>query len=372
MKIAYATDLHGDIPTLETLCQFLNSMPEGIDLFLIGGDLIGPGAGPYKDEQSKQLKFNKEKAENYKKFLEEIYKEKEKSGNASLETVAKNLGKFEEYKEWIEDCKNGLQAQYETIDEILDKYGFGFNNGGVPHYIIPGNYDNLNLMEEEFMKEHTLHKKFIEYPNVKLFGFGGADVIPMHLPPELTLSIEENIFNETHKEIAIGVEKEKPVIKEFSVKEIVSDIYKFLSKQQLSDDKPNIILTHMPPYGVLDLVKVKNKKFNAGSIGLCAYLSNVAKRYTVLNLVGHVHKAIGTQKMKENVYVFNPGNLGRDGSEAFGFFGIIYTNKKDLERVELYQIFDPNKKTINHIGNFYAEEKPRFEEIRRTIQLITL
>ncbi len=369
MRIAYATDLHGDLSTLETLCQFLNSMAESVDFFLIGGDLIGPGAGIYKDEKG-QLKFDKEKAKNYREFLEKLYQEKEKSKDAPLEKIAENLGKSEKYKEWVEDCKISLQAQYETIDQILDKYGFGLGNGKVPHYAIPGNYDYLVLIEEELTKEHILHKKSVEYPNVKIFGYGGADVVPVHLPPELTLSIGENILNEIRKEIVISVEKEKPVIKEFSIKEIVSDIYEFLSKQQLDDDKLNIILTHMPPYGVLDLVEKENKKFNVGSIGLGAYLSDVAKRHTVLNLVGHAHKAIGTQKMKENVYVFNPGNLGRDGSEAFGFFGIIYTNKKDLERIEFYQILDPNKKTINHIGNFYAEEKPRFEEIRRTIQLM--
>ena len=84
-----------------------------------------------------------------------------------------------------------------------------------------------------------------------------------------------------------------------------------LWKEVLSSSKPDILITHTPPFGILD--KVNNiyhdviggdfAEYNNGSVGCKDLLDTVLKKKPKLHVFGHIHEGYGVFKNQDTTFV---------------------------------------------------------------------
>lgn len=88
-------------------------------------------------------------------------------------------------------------------------------------------------------------------------------------------------------------------------------IGKELWQNVLVEAKPDILITHTPPFGILD--KVKNiyhdvvggdyAEYNNGSVGCKDLLDTVLTKKPKLHVFGHIHEGYGTYSNKDTIFV---------------------------------------------------------------------
>lgn len=190
----------------------------------------------------------------------------------------KNKPKF---RQSIIDRTTGTYNQFKDI----------LNKSGIPYLLVPGNYDMTNI--ESVFENHNLDRKTINENGIKYFGYGGGEQTPKHIA-----NLEDLL-------------SEKPLVIIFDEDELY---------QKLHNEKPEIIITHQPPQGLLDYTVFQQ---HWGTEMTTRYLNecqNGNKAMTKLILVGHVHESgpyannakgfNGIAKFNSTV-VINAGNLGR-------------------------------------------------------------
>ncbi|HIQ49663.1 MAG TPA: YfcE family phosphodiesterase [Nanoarchaeota archaeon] len=133
---------------------------------------------------------------------------------------------------------------------------------------IPGNcdyYEVLELLEE---KNISVHGKGVKIGEIGIFGVGGSNPTPFSTPFE----ISEN------------------------------QIYELLKKgyEEIKDCKIKILLSHAPPYGILDKI---SSGINVGSKAIREFLEKNKIDYLIC---GHIHEACGDTKFN-NTIAINPG-----------------------------------------------------------------
>lgn len=173
---------------------------------------------------------------------------------------------------------------YNQFKAILDK-------SGIQYLVVPGNYDTTSI--ESVFKSHNLDRKTINENGIKYFGYGGGEQTPAHI------ANLEDLFSE------------KPLVVVFDGKELY---------QKLHAEKPEIIITHQPPQGLLDYTVFQQ---HWGTSATTQYLKDCQKTNVAmpkLILIGHVHESgpyannakgfNGIAKFGETI-VINAGNLGR-------------------------------------------------------------
>jgi Icc-related predicted phosphoesterase len=147
---------------------------------------------------------------------------------------------------------------------------------------VPGNCDPLSIMEIFENSSVSLHNKLETFGGITFVGFGGSNPTPFCTPFEI-------------EECDIGEKLEK----------LVSDAQDY--------KQPIVLLTHAPPYGVLDTVR----DTHVGCRSLAKYLGKVS-----LMVCGHIHEARGIKEQNGTIVV-NPGMA------AAGFAALIDINDQD-------------------------------------------
>ncbi|MDD5181609.1 MAG: metallophosphoesterase [Candidatus Nanoarchaeia archaeon] len=326
MKIIYATDIHGDYNALRFVAAHAKKTKP--DLMIVSGDILDT-AFPEPDEHKKYydsfVTLHKHRTDNkIQKGLEEIANEiiADKSSDKKLKSAASD------YADSIEPAKKGMLSQYMIVKKILSETG-------VPHAVLPGNYDGFGL--EELFKEDNLHKKSKKIKNVKISGYGSSNYIA-------SFAIPEHLITDYYEFDEDGKVKSEP--------------YSFFSKE-----KPQIAVIHNPPRGVLDsITKGENKteKDNTGEhVGDPELAKYILEKKPKIVLSGHIHGDYGIMSSKDT-YFLNPGRLGR-GKGATGCFYEIEVDDEtgELKNIVVNQIADYDRGIIVELRDFNHENKKK-------------
>ena len=286
IRIVCCADIHGDFLTFELLKDFINNRGKSIDLVICSGDLILQIFDNKEQKKFQNVSTVLWQARNsvwsnliLGEFAHKI--SRSKKPNKMKDTARR-------YLEFLSIASKRMSAQYRKFKELFDDFDLTV-------LMTPGNYDG-HLMTEHFADE-CIHLKTKTIQKLKFAGYGGADVVPPHIPEDLLVA-----YNEGQ-----------------TTKGFISQPYFFLSSQQ-----PDIAIVHTPPYGCCDVVGVgmsmvsngDNGGGHVGSIGIRAY---VLEQKPNLVVAGHIHEAVGLEKLNES-YVINPGNLGRFYNRDYGTF----------------------------------------------------
>lgn len=263
MKIIYCTDVHG------SFSRIYNLLHETIaDLYIISGDIIDipfyslDQAIEYYETQNLFHSMRRESNELH--ILLEDYVESliEKEG---INDYIRNKASY--YLDASGAAKEIMRKKYQILENIFSA------NRNSPIYTIPGNYDmDFDLTA---LANRNLHLKSITMDNLKIAGYGGADV---HTPG----------FPERYMIRYSGRSK----------KDTDNELYRFLE-----NEKPDIIAAHHPAYGILDTISFLG---SWGSPSLRSYCDN---HEVIACLTGHVHENWGVRFSDNTVYL-NPSNFG--------------------------------------------------------------
>jgi len=153
----------------------------------------------------------------------------------------------------------------ETAREILEI----LVESGVPIFYVPGNMDDPKLTSNLNIKgTHNLHRKCIEFKEVKIIGVGGGLVGPFKTP----LEYSEEEFSKMLNELSSKISNEK-----------------------------FILVTHNPPF------KTLADKLDWGEhVGSISIRKFIEKQKPILNVCGHIHEARCIDRIGETIIV-NPG-----------------------------------------------------------------
>jgi Icc-related predicted phosphoesterase len=201
------------------------------------------------------------------------------------------------------DIKNRLQKINEVFKKLKSKTRI---------YGILGNSDLKKTFISliPFMEFQSIHNKIIKIGDYFLIGYEGR--------PKNVEEIEKS--NEIEK---AGIFPGRTYIERaqecnaWDEEKAYEDLSKILQKV---DSRKCILITHYPPYGILDKVEEKNipwavasygKTAKNGSIGSSAF-QRISKDFGILlHVFSHVHESKGIKKVGNTTYV-NIGSLEDD------------------------------------------------------------
>lgn len=168
--------------------------------------------------------------------------------------------------------------------EILRRIGA---KTGKTVFFIPGNCDDPNLLDYSEDNLLNIHRKLVEHRGFLFYGIGGSNKTPFNT----WIEWGEN------------------------------DIEKFLKDLDRSnvDYRRLIMVTHSPPYGVMDDVN----GLNVGSKALREFLNN---RNPLLWITGHIHEYSNWVKIGGTTVV-NPGPFMR------GYYGLLTIKQNEVQVV---------------------------------------
>lgn len=158
-----------------------------------------------------------------------------------------------------------------------------------------GNCDPKNadkLLDES--DATSIHDNVSSIGNIKLVGFGGSNPTPFDTPNEYT---DEELYDNLNK---------------------YSD--------ELNADEFSILVTHAPP-----LDTVADKIPSGEHVGSCAVRKIIEETQPTLNLCGHIHEAIGQDKIGDTT-VINPGDANS------GHLCIIELSQDDIDNKNVKNI----------------------------------
>ncbi|MEM1688757.1 MAG: metallophosphoesterase [Candidatus Anstonellales archaeon] len=170
----------------------------------------------------------------------------------NLDQIIDKISNFDGFVGFLGDLSN--RQDIRLVEKIYDMID----------YYIPGNIDGPIILD--LMESKNFHYRLIRFQNFDIFGFGFSNPTPFDTYGELS-------ENEIHKK---------------------------LSKIKLRRD--TLLLTHMPPYGILDTVNGKN----VGSKSLLEFIQK-NRQYIRAHLFGHIHEVVGREGIHYNL---KPAFLG--------------------------------------------------------------
>lgn len=247
----------GDIMAADHINALLDFDLESYSFLILTGDMSGSPEG---------WKIGRARALNDKNFIPEDENPKEY------------------YNKLLSPSINKLKSVDENLSKI-QKY--------IKVFAVYGNTDFKSVVERVKPKNFTVvHNKIIEVNGMFLVGYNGH---PMYLW-EIENPFKRDIFGYTYAETS----KE---LNSFKEDEIYNDL------KALTQNIPNnrvIVVTHTPPYEILDKVRTdlvewaiksygkKSKKGNVGSSGLKSF---IIEYKPILSVFGHIHEAKGIKKI---------------------------------------------------------------------------
>ena len=250
MKLIYAADIHGAFEKVKTLLYETVA-----DVYVISGDLIDI---PF---------YNMEMAIRYHEIQTYFHGLRGRMGKIGMviEDFVDELldvpdipeemqRKGTTYQQYTIRARRVMQQKYKVLENIISLK----QNSRV--FCLPGNYD-MDLKYTS-LHEQDLHLHWYQLDQLRIAGYGGADVWTAGIPERYIVKYRAGI----------GVDEKH------------NEMYRFFKAV-----KPDIIVTHQPPYGIHDGVPSTGP---SGSPTLRSFCDN---NPVILALSGHIHAACGFQ-----------------------------------------------------------------------------
>lgn len=180
------------------------------------------------------------------------------------------------------------------LGENLDKVIPLMEDIPAPTFVVPGNCDRRDIMQVlEASAAIPIHQKSIDLGSITVTGIGGSNPSPFGTP-----------FEQSEEEIAE------------SMKAVLAKTKK---------NRWNILVTHAPPYGALDLVA---PDVHVG----CHAIADVIREFDII-CCGHIHEMKGITELNRRICV-NPGPCKE------GNYAVITLNDEDDPVITLKNIRD--------------------------------
>ena len=264
MKIIYIADIHG---AFEQVANLLNETVA--DMYIIAGDIIDipfynmDSAIRYHDLQTyfHGLRRRMEKEE---MLIDDFVDDLMDMPEIPVEMEEKGF----KYQQYSIRARRVMQQKYKVLENILS------TKQSSRCLCLPGNYD-MDLKYTS-LHERDLHLHWYQTDNLKIAGYGGADIWTAGIPERYIVRYQAGI----------GVDDRK------------NEMYKFFKAV-----KPHIIVSHQPAHGVHDRLSFKGP---SGSPALRTYCDN---NPVLLCLTGHIHNDWGEKLLEDTLYL-NPSNFG--------------------------------------------------------------
>ena len=292
MRIIYAADIHGAFDRVKLLLSETVA-----DVYIIAGDLIDipfysmNTAINYHELQSYfhglRLRMNRENM-----IIEDFVDELLDLPDLSPEIEEKGS----KYQQYTIRARRVLQQKYKVLENTLAV------KQTAQVFALPGNYD-MDLKYTS-LHERDLHLHWHDMQDLKIAGYGGADVWTPGVPERYVVRYRGKGGTEGGR----------------------NEMHNFLKAV-----KPDVIVSHRPAHGIHDRVYQFG---NSGSSVLRNYCDN---NPVLLCLTGHVHMDWGFQTAEGTVYL-NPSNFGEvttltGGVAEGGFFYQIELEEGRVEKV---------------------------------------
>jgi uncharacterized protein len=316
MKLIYAADIHGAFEKVKTLLYETVA-----DFYVISGDLIDIPfyhMGMAIRYHELQTYFHGLRGRMGKTgmgiedFVDELLDGPAIPGGPDISEEIQRKGST--YRQYTIRARRVMQQKYKVLESIIAVK----QNSRV--FCLPGNYD-MDLKYTS-LHEQDLHLHSYPLDQLRIAGYGGAAVWTAGIPERYIVKYLAGI----------GADEKN------------NEMYSFFKAV-----KPDIIVTHQPPYGIHDGVP------STGPSGSPTLRSFCDTNPVILSLSGHIHAACGFQVMENTVYL-NPSNFGEVTditAEVYegGFFYAIEIEANRVVKVILKKLVDQRIYDIaEHIG----------------------
>ena len=313
MKIIYVADIHGAFDRVKLLLSETVA-----DVYIIAGDLIDipfynmNSAINYHELQSYfhglRVRMNKESM-----TIEDFVDELLDMPNMSAEIEANGT----KYQQYTIRARRVLQQKYKVLENILS------TKPKAQIFALPGNYD-MDLKYTS-LHERDLHLHWHDMQEMKIAGYGGADIWTPGIPERYVVRYQGSVVFESGG----------------------NEMYNFFKAV-----KPDIIVSHQPAHGIHDKV---NQFGTSGSPALRHYCDN---NPVLMCLTGHVHMDWGFQ-ISENTIYLNPSNFGEvttltGGVAEGGFFYTIEIDNKQVKKIIFKKLVEDR---IYDIADYYPHKE---------------
>ena len=319
MKLIYAADIHGSLEKVKILLHETVA-----DAYVISGDLIDI---PF---------YSMETAIRYHEIQTYFHGLRGRMGKTDMiiEDFVDELLEVPDipeemqrqgttYQEYTIRARRVMQQKYKVLENVISLKP----NSRV--FCLPGNYD-MDLRYTS-LHEHDLHLHWYQLNGLRIAGYGGADVWTGGIPERYIVRYRAGIgVNDKHNEM-----------------------YRFFKAV-----KPDIIVTHQPPYGIHDGVPSTGP---SGSSGLRTYCDN---NPFLLMLSGHIHAAWGFEAHGKEIFL-NPSNFGEITditAQVFegGFFYTVEMGEREVVKVTFQKLVEHR---IYDIADYYLRRGRWVEQI---------
>lgn len=299
MKIIYLTDLHGAFSQVSTLLSETFA-----DVYIISGDLIDipfyniDTAIRYYYLQTHFTKLRK-KTGNTDMILEDFVDRYITSAEANEDD--KKMG--EDYRNYTIRARRVMQQKYKVLENLISM------KTSARIFVLPGNYD----MDLKFtsLVERDLHLRSYCIENMRIAGYGGADIWTPGLPEKYIIKYKGGLH----------------------IKDSANEMLAYFKAV-----KPDVIVAHQPAHGIHDRIPSRGP---TGSAALRIFCDNNRVK---LCLTGHIHTHWGFEFNEGTVYL-NPSNFGevttvKDDVSEGGFFYEIETSGCMLTGIRLKKLVE--------------------------------
>ena len=319
MKLIYAADIHGSLEKVKILLHETVA-----DAYILSGDLIDI---PF---------YSMETAIRYHEIQTYFHGLRGRMGKTDMiiEDFVDELLEVPDipeemqrqgttYQEYTIRARRVMQQKYKVLENVISLKP----NSRV--FCLPGNYD-MDLRYTS-LHEHDLHLRWYQLNGLRIAGYGGADVWTGGIPERYIVRYRAGIgVNDKHNEM-----------------------YRFFKAV-----KPDIIVTHQPPYGIHDGVPSTGP---SGSSGLRTYCDN---NPFLLMLSGHIHAAWGFEAHGKEIFL-NPSNFGEITditAQVFegGFFYTVEMGEREVVKVTFQKLVEHR---IYDIADYYLRRGRWVEQI---------
>lgn len=212
------------------------------------------------------------------------------------------IPKGKEPKQYYEELKQPLIEKFKKVNKVLGKIKKNTKVFG-----IYGNADFESVVNKVKVKNiEIIHNRVVEIGTFYLVGYNGH---PMY-PWEIKHPQNKDIFGFTYQEIAKDLHS-------FKEEQIYSDLKKVIKN---IPSERLILVTHTPPYKILDKVLPKmtdwalksyGEKSREGNIGSSGLRYFILEYEPLLSVFGHIHEGKGIKKI-DGTTCINVGKFGEN------------------------------------------------------------
>jgi Icc-related predicted phosphoesterase len=330
MRLIYLTDIHGAFERVRDLLYETIA-----DVYIIAGDLIDipfynmDTAIRYHELQTyfSGLQRQMDKKDMViEDFVDELM---------NLPDLAPDLeDKGTKYQQYTIRARRVMQQKYKVLENMI------LTKPSSRCYCLPGNYD-MDL-KYTALHERDLHLHWYQTEDLRIAGYGGADIFTAGIPERYVVSYRAGIGTNDRK----------------------NEMYLFLKAV-----KPDIIVSHQPAHGIHDWITPRGP---SGSPALRTFCDN---NPVLLCLTGHIHNQWGFKSSDGTIYL-NPSNFGEvtlltgDVHEG-GFFHQVEIEDNAVTQVLFRKIVEDR---IHDVAEYRADngawkekiiDEARYEALRR-------